>query len=573
MNDLVSDKNRRILVVDDNREIHDDFRKILSADKTAVMALDASEAALFGSPSRAKGQTRFWVESAFQGEEGVLMVKSALAAGRPYAMAFVDVRMPPGMDGVETTKKIWAIDSEIQIVLCTAYSDASWDQILGTIGETDRMLILKKPFDAVEVLQLAQALTEKWWLRRQARWKVEELESMIAERTRELRQSNDTLQMQSRVIESMTEAVIVADEHGKIVATNPACNQMFGYARGELTGRHVSILRNLDEAESRRAVTETTASITPGLNWLGEIDQRRKDGSAFTARAQIGKFEMAGQSHFFSVKEDITERKRIEAKLIQSQKLESVARLSGGIAHEFNSILTVIIGQSDLLLSQLLPGDALRANAADIQKAAWRATTLTQQLLAYGRKQILQPEILDLNTILAGLEGGLSHLLARGTKVRLLQTAGLNLVKADAGQLEHVLMNMVMNAADAMPNGGELSLETANVSFSAENPGRPPELKPGGYVLLGITDTGVGMSEEVKRRLFEPFFTTKGVGEGTGLGLAACHGIIKQSGGHLTVESEPGRGSTFKIYLPQSESPATIALPSSSSTALTSSFS
>jgi two-component system cell cycle sensor histidine kinase/response regulator CckA len=196
----------------------------------------------------------------------------------------------------------------------------------------------------------------------------------------------------------------------------------------------------------------------------------------------------------------------------------------------------------------------------EILKAATRAAALTRQLLAYGRKQILQPEILNLNQVLAGIDGMLRHLLGEAVDMRTVPAAGLKTIKADASQIEQVIMNMVVNAHDAMPNGGKLMLETANVTFDEQSVGRYVELKPGDYVMLAITDTGAGMGAEVKARLFEPFFSTKGVGQGTGLGLSTCYGIIKQSGGHISVYSEPGRGTTFKIYLPQVEPPAKIPL-------------
>ena len=252
------------------------------------------------------------------------------------------------------------------------------------------------------------------------------------------------------------------------------------------------------------------------------------------------------------ISRDITERKRIEDHLIQSQKLETVGKLAGGIAHEFNSILTAIIGQAELLREDLPAGSPLAQNATAISQAADRAAILTRQLLAYGRKQFLRPEPLNLNQVITGMSGVLSHLMGGDTvAVSLVPAAGLQSVKADAGQIEQVIMNLAMNARDAMPGGGKLTLETASVTLGPDDVGRYPELKPGGYVMLAISDTGRGMSEGVKARAFEPFFTTKDVGQGTGLGLSTCYGIIKQSGGHINVYSEPGRGTTFKIYLPQ----------------------
>jgi PAS domain S-box-containing protein len=242
--------------------------------------------------------------------------------------------------------------------------------------------------------------------------------------------------------------------------------------------------------------------------------------------------------------------RQLEGQLLQSQRMETVGKLAGGVAHEFNSILTAIIGQSDMLLADLPANDPLVKNATEIRKAADRAASLTRQLLAYGRKQMLRLETLDLNQIVAGLEGMLLHLMGGDVDVRIIPATGLHSVQADSGQLDQVLMNIAINAREAMPHGGTLTLETSNFTLDEEITGSSAELKPGDYAVLSITDTGKGMSPAVKARVFEPFFTTKGAGEGTGLGLATSYGIIKQSGGHMTVYSELGRGTSFKIYLP-----------------------
>jgi nitrogen-specific signal transduction histidine kinase/CheY-like chemotaxis protein len=255
---------------------------------------------------------------------------------------------------------------------------------------------------------------------------------------------------------------------------------------------------------------------------------------------------------------DVTARKRFETQLLQSQKMETVGKLAAGVAHEFNSIMTAIIGQSELLLNDLQPASPLRHNASEIHQAAGRAAALTRQLLAFGRKQILKPEILDLNGVLAGMEGHLRSLMGRGSEIHLAPAPDLKAVIADAGQIEHVILHVAMNAVDAMPNGGKLTLETANVILDETYVARYPDLPAGEYVMLAITDTGTGMSEEVKARLFEPFFSTKPVGQGTGLGLSTCYGIVKQSGGHIGVYSEPGRGTSFKVYLPQSSLPTKV---------------
>ena len=255
------------------------------------------------------------------------------------------------------------------------------------------------------------------------------------------------------------------------------------------------------------------------------------------------------------------QHKQLEDQLVQSQKLETVGKLAGGVAHEFNSLLTAIIGHSDLLLGDLPSGSPLCISAIEIRTAADRAAALTRQLLAYGRKQLLRLETLDLNHVIASMEEMLRHLMGGDVNVSIRPAAGLEAVKADAGQIEQVTMNIALNARDAMPDGGTLTMETANVTIDMESVGRDAELTPGAYAVLSITDTGTGMSAEVRARVFDPFFTTKGVGQGTGLGLATCYGIVKQSGGHLSVYSEPGRGTTFKIYLPQVQRTTEARLP------------
>jgi two-component system, cell cycle sensor histidine kinase and response regulator CckA len=698
MDSMPIDKNRRVLVIDDNRSIHDDFRKILSPATAKAAALDATEAAVFGHPTNSIQQAQFEVDSAYQGQEGAMLVKKALEEGRPYAMAFVDIRMPPGWDGVETTQKIWAIDSQVQIVLCTAYSDYSWSEMFEKLGHHDGLLILKKPFDSVEALQLVYALTEKWWLHQQSQQKMKELERRVIERTHELQNINCALRTEvidhRRVEETLRESeekfrqlaanitdvfwvtspdlktmhyispgyeliwgrsteslyanphqwveCILPEERERIFAifgtltqNEPSVSVEYRIARPDgtvrwvhdrgfqvrdaagnlvrLTGIVTDITERKKAEESLRESEERfsgafmqapigVALTSPDGRWLkvnralcdlvgyseaelltrtfqdithpedlkmsrenvrqliaGEIHSYQiekryvhKNGHLITALLSVSLVrDGQNQPHYLIAQiQDITGRKRLEAQLFQSQKMETVGKLTGGIAHEFNSILTAIIGRSELLLSDLPAASPSFANAIAIRKAADLAAALTKQLLAYGRKQMLRSETLNLNQILSNMEGMVRHLMGSEVDVRIVPAMGLPAVKADAGQIEQVIMNIAINARDAMRDGGKLTLETSLAVLDEEYVRCFPESKVGDYVMLAITDTGSGMNEEVKSHLFEPFFTTKGVGEGTGLGLATCHGIIKQSGGHINVYSELERGTTFKIYLP-----------------------
>jgi signal transduction histidine kinase/DNA-binding NtrC family response regulator len=580
MTKLNHHENRRVLVIDDNPSIHDDFRKILSPATSTAAAVEAAERAIFGGATDSVPQIEFEVDSAYQGQEGVLLAQEALAAGRPYAMAFVDVRMPPGWDGIETTRKLWEEDPNLQVVLCTAYSDYSWDKMFERLGPRDNLLILKKPFDAVEALQLAQALTEKWWLRQQFQRKMEELEDRVTERTCALQQTNhalqtevteharaeDKLRLKTAFLEAMVDTpvvgILVVDQEGNKSLQNQRFVDLFKIPP--------SIADEKTDENQFRWVADMTKDPAQYVEKVGHLyahpnesshdEIELKDGTTLERYSApvVGKDEKySGRVWTFR---DITKRKRFEAQLMQAQRLETVGRLAGGIAHEFNSILTAIIGQSELLIWGLPAGSPLAKNATEIRQAAGRAATLTRQLLAYGRKQILQPEILNLNHVLASMKDMFHHITGDDVETLIVPAPGLHAVKADAGQIEQVILNMVVNARDAMPNGGKLTLETANVSLDPESVGRFPELKAGEYVRLAISDTGAGMSEKVKARLFEPFFSTKGVGKGTGLELSTCYGIIKQSGGHISVYSELGRGAAFKIYLPQAQEQTTIPI-------------
>jgi PAS domain S-box-containing protein len=359
------------------------------------------------------------------------------------------------------------------------------------------------------------------------------------------------------LVEATTEIVWQTPASGEFIVEQPQWTSFTGQSFDELRGwGWLNAIHVEDRQKTERVWTRALADRAP---YKVEHRLRAQDGTYhdMMVRAVPLLDDRGNVDEWIGIHTDVTERKKLEEQLFQSQKMETVGKLAGGVAHEFNSILTAIIGQSELMLIDLKSDSPMAKSATEINKAATRAAGLTRQLLAYGRKQILNTENLDLNAVVSGLENTLRHLMGFQTDVRFIPAPGLKLVTADAGQIEQVIMNMALNARDAMPHGGKLTLETANISFSEERAGNYPELKPGGYVMLAISDTGMGMDAEVKRRVFEPFFSTKEVGQGTGLGLSTCYGIVKQSGGHINVYGEPARGAVFKIYLPEAPSVVT----------------
>jgi len=294
-----------------------------------------------------------------------------------------------------------------------------------------------------------------------------------------------------------------------------------------------------------------------------EATWKRKDGLLLTVQLSVRAVRNVASevAYYETIVRDVTEQRRLQAQLMQAQKMEAVGRLAGGVAHDFNNLLTVIISYSDLLLEDLGRDDPKREDVAAVRKAAEGAAALTHQLLAFSRQQVLQPKVLDVNATVASTEKLLRRLIGEDIQLVAKLGSGLGSVKADPGQIEQVIMNLAVNARDAMPAGGQLTIETANVEMDEAYVRGHPLAQPGRYVMLAVSDTGTGMDEQTKAHIFEPFFTTKELGKGTGLGLATVYGIVKQSGGFIWLYSEPGHGTSFKIYMPRVDESAERATP------------
>ena len=355
----------------------------------------------------------------------------------------------------------------------------------------------------------------------------------------------------SQVVEQSPLSVIITDKNGRIEYVNPGFTQITGYSSDDVIGVNPKILQSGETTSSTYEMLWKT--ITSGETWQGELLDKRKNGESYWALALIAPIKNRDGiiTNFLGIQEDITNQKKLEEQLFQSQKLESIGRLAGGIAHDFNNLLTPILAYSQFLIPEFSEGDPIREDLEQIRNAGERAARLTRQLLAFSRKQILQPEVLNINEIVSESEKMLRRVIEEDINLVTVLDPDLGLTKIDPGQFEQILMNLVVNARDAMPKGGKIVLETLNAELDENYTQQHIQVHPGSYVMLGVSDNGTGMDSETQSQIFEPFFTTKEKGKGTGLGLAMVYGIVKQSGGYIWVYSEPGKGTTFKIYLPR----------------------
>lgn len=392
----------------------------------------------------------FELDSAHQGKEALSKVQQALAAGRPYAMAFVDVRMPPGWDGIETVARIWQIYPDLQVVICTAYSDYSWEKMTAKLGLSNNLVILKKTFDNVEVLQLAHAFTRKWELNRRARLKLDELSQMVTQRTEQLELANANLQR---------------------------------------------------EAEAR--------------------------------------FEM-------------------ERQLREAQKMEAVGQFAAGVAHDFNHILTIIHGHATVLGLRLGETGPHAQALGEIRVSSERAANLVRQLLTFSRKRAMCFRPVALDEVMTSVSAMLRELAGEGITVQTESSPDLPAIHADRSMIEQILVNLTLNARDAISRAGRVDIRAAGVGLEGADIEARPEARRGRFVCLAVSDTGCGIGPEAMGHLFEPFFTTKEAGKGAGLGLATVYGIVKEHQGWIEVQSKIGAGATFRCYFPVLERAAEL---------------
>ena len=462
----------------------------------------------------------------------------ALLEERPWDVVLSDWSMPK-FSGLEALALVKVLKVDLPFIL-----------VSGTVGEDTAVLAMRSGAhdyvlkDRLERLPAAVAR------------ELASHEERVATRLRDA-EHRRLERRYRRILETTHEGVFVTDTERRIVFANARLEEMLGYAAGELNGRSQAVLI-LDV--DRAVASESFGHRSRGIAENGEFRLRRKDGTElWVQRSSSPLLDDDGRfAGMFAMVTDLTERKRAEEslrrteeQLRQSQKMDAVGRLAGGIAHDFNNVLSVILGFGEMMLSELKPGEPMCDDLHEINRAAMRAADLTRQLLMFSRQQVLEPKVLDLNEVLAGMDRMLQRILGADVDLVSLPTQPLGRVRADLSNIEQVIMNLVVNARDAMPRGGKLTIETANVKLDAAYAETHAGVAPGGYVMLAVTDSGAGMDAATRKRIFEPFFTTKGKGTGTGLGLSTVFGIVRQSGGNIWVYSEPGHGTTMKVYLPQ----------------------
>lgn len=441
-----------------------------------------------------------------------------------------------GLDGVDTAKKIYQ-GFGIPSLFLTAHAD---DKTLGRIKESKAFGYVSKPFDQKEFMTVLEIAL--------VRCRQEKI--LISSR----KKAEDQVLKLSEAVEQSANIVMITDREGKIEYVNSKFTAVTGYKREEALGQTPRILKSgKHNSEFYHQIWKT---VLGGKSWHGEVTNRRKDGKFYKEDMLVSPlFDKSGQvTHFIAIKQDITERKVMEEQYRRTQRMESMGMLVGGIVHDFNNYLTIMKGYVEIIART--DGAEKEKIVTEMREATSRTQELARQLMIFSRREVRAPAVCSANFLIIGMEKMLGLLATKEVLLEFVLEKNLWLTKADAGQLEQVLVNITANARDAMPNGGGIVIETKNVTV--EEPEGPTFLK-GDYVVISVSDTGSGMSAEVREHLFEPFFTTKPEGKGTGLGLATAYGIIRQHNGFIHVESEPGVGSVFKIYLPRFIAPAPAA--------------
>ncbi len=481
----------------------------------------------------------FTLQHALTLEEGLRL----LAPDSLYRVILLDLGLP-GTTGLETLRRIMPLAEGASVVVFTALQDEELG--IAALREGAHDYVIKGQIHGGQLRRILRYAVERHKL-------SSELRAEIKHRAR-VQQALQLSEQRYRLLsETAPIGILLINEQGMVIDANTQALRMFGYDRGELIGESTEMLlperfRCSHEGQRSSYMKEPhTRPMAVGR----ELTARRKDGTEFAVEIALAPLATDDGVLVSSTIVDITERKKMEEQRRLSQRMEAIGKLSGGVAHDFNNMLAVILGCSDVVLDALPPDHPAIRKIEMIRKAGASAVDLTRQLLAFSRQQMLQPRVLDLKEIVEQTQALLRRLIGENIEFKISLDPSLGRVKADPGQIEQVLLNLVINARDAMPQGGRLTIEACNVEMDDSYKGEHQVVIPGRYVVLGVQDTGCGMDRETQARIFEPFYTTKELGKGTGLGLATVYGIVKQSGGYIWVYSELNQGTLFKVYLPR----------------------
>jgi PAS domain S-box-containing protein len=457
---------------------------------------------------------------------------------RDVAVVITDQRMPR-MNGDEFLARLGSSSDALRILL-TGYANLS--AVVNAVNEGRIFAYVTKPWDPDDLLLRVDKAAEHFRLARELAHERE----LLRERTGIL----------NAVLDSVGDGVVVSDSQGDFLLFNRQAERLLGTSPGQTS---LATWTETCGVYLPDASTRIPAELDPfvrGMSERTELEVLIRNGATSDAIVTVTTtpFRREGAlAGSVALLHDATERRLLERQLVQAQKMEAIGELAGGVAHDFNNLLTVIHGCGEVIRNGLTTGDPKRDEVDQLLEAARRASTLTKQLLALGRRDLVKPKLLDLNAVLSNVEGMLRRAIGTGIDLAIERTPSLGRVRADEGQVEQVILNLVINARDAMPDGGTLTIETEDVRVEASPQRSIPPRAPGSFVMLAVSDTGSGMDKETQLRVFEPFFTTKGPLKGTGLGLSTVYGIVQRSGGYITVQSELGRGTRFEVFLPRDD--------------------
>lgn len=595
------DARQRILIVDDNEAIHEDFRKILSPRAVGGKLCDL-EATLFDEPQVPSSHlSDYDLDSAFSGEQAVEMVRAAVDEGRPYALAMVDMRMPPGCDGLDAIEHTWALDPDVQIVICTAYSDHTWRDIVDRLNRRDQWLILRKPFDSAEVCQLALSLTTKWELHRQSHAHMRDLEELVEERTRELRRevedrrrAEETVREKEArlhaIVDTAPDGIVIFNEAGIVESVNAAAVSVFGLPQEEVCGRCLCKFLH-DPPDCGHGVPPLVRLCSGALQLSQtpvETDAKRGDGGTVPVQLTCSEFTTGGRRLYTAIIRDLTEQRQLQCELSQAQKLESVGQLAAGIAHEINSPMQYVGDNTRFTLESL---EAIKSVLNGYVEAvdAVEAGRDSAELRTAARRKAEEADVdYLLDEVPRAIEQSLDGIeqvtkIVRAMKefthpgsgddkvyVKLAETLRTTLtvcknewkymadIETDfdpdmppvpclPGELNQVFLNLIVNSAHAIRELVETGqAERGVISVSTHRNGKWAEIK--------IRDTGCGIPDSIRARVFDPFFTTKEVGKGTGQGLAIARSVVvDKHGGTIDFRTTPGEGTEFVVRIPLEE--------------------